>query len=217
MPASSDCFGEVPTAMRTTLVLLSAMAAAPLLGLAQDNDNTAATMRNLQAAYRGESNAHQRYLAFAQKEDEEEYSGVASLFRAAARAEEIHAANHAAVIRKFGGVPDAQLEEPIVRSTRQNIEVAVKGETYERDEMYPGFLRQAGSDGNTEAERTFTLALAAETEHAKLFQNALDNLESFREARVFYVCPVCGFTASAPEFDSCPSCATPKERFEQVS
>jgi rubrerythrin len=203
------------TAMRTTLVLL-AIAAAPLVGLAQDNGNAAATLKNLQTAYRGESNAHQRYLAFAQKADEEEYSGVASLFRAAARAEEIHAANHAIVIRKLGGVPDAQLEEPVTSSTRENIEVAIKGETYERDQMYPDFLRQAGSGGNAEAERTFTLALAAETEHAKLLQNALDNLETFREARVFYVCPVCGFTASEPNFDSCPSCATPKERFEQV-
>ncbi len=201
--------------MRTTLALL-AIAAVPLLSHAQENGSPAATMKNLQAAYRGESNAHQRYLAFAQKADEEEYAGAASLFRAAARAEEIHAANHAAVIRKLGGVPDVQLEEPVVRSTRENIEVAIKGETYERDQMYPNFLRQAGSDGNSEAERTFTFALAAETEHAILFQNALDNLESFREARVFYVCPVCGFTASDPQFESCPSCATPKEQFEQV-
>ena len=200
--------------MRAKLVLL-AMAAAPLVGLAQDNGSTATTMKNLQAAFRGESNAHQRYLAFAQKADEEEYSGVASLFRAAARAEEIHAANHAAVIRKLGGAPDVQLEEPVVQSTRENIEAAIKGETYERGQMYPDFLRQAGG-GNAEAVRTFTLALAAETEHAKLFRNALDNLETFKKARVFFVCPVCGFTASEPDFDSCPSCATPRERFQQV-
>ncbi len=201
--------------MKTTLLSLPALAEPPLVGPAQDNGNAADTVKNLQAAFRGESNARQRYLAFAQKADVEEYSGVASLFRAAARAEEIHAANHAAVIRKFGGVPDVQLVEPAVRSTRENIEVAIKGETYERDQMYPDFLRQAGG-GNAEAVRTFTLALAAETEHAKLFRNALDNLETFKKARVFFVCPVCGFTASEPDFDSCPSCATPRERFQQV-
>ncbi len=203
--------------MRTTLVLLCGLAAVPLLGAAEAEGATAATMKNLQAAFRGESNAHQRYLAFAQKADEEGYAGVASLFRAAARAEEIHATNHAAVIRTFGGVPEAQLEEPVVRTTRENIEVAIKGETYERDEMYPQFLRQASDDGNSEAVRTFTFAQAAETEHARLYADALENLEKLKESKVFYVCPVCGFTAAEPNFENCPTCATPKERFEQVS
>jgi rubrerythrin len=31
-----------------------------------------------------------------------------------------------------------------VKSTRENLEAAVKGETYERDTMYPDFLKQAG-------------------------------------------------------------------------
>ena len=174
-------------------------------------------MTNLQAAFNGESNAHARYLAFARKADNEGYAGAASLFRAAARAEEIHAANHAAVIEKFGGIPDAKLETPTVKSTRENLAAAIKGETYERDEMYPAFIRQAKSDGASQAVRTFRFALAAEAEHAKLYADTLDNLESMTASRVFFVCPTCGFTRSNPNFDRCPTCATPKERFEQVS
>ena len=114
-------------------------------------------MSNLQTAFNGESNAHARYLAFAVKADAEGYAGVASLFRAAARAEEIHAGNHAAVIKDFGGIPVAKLEDPGVKSTRENLEAALKGENYERDVMYPAFLSQATSDASAEALRTFRL------------------------------------------------------------
>ena len=64
------------------------------------------TLDNLQAGFNGESNAHSRYLAFAEKADQEGYGEVASLFRAAAKAEEVHATNHAAVIKKMGGTPE---------------------------------------------------------------------------------------------------------------
>jgi rubrerythrin len=62
----------------------------------------ATTLTNLQAAYGGESNAHAKYTAFALKASEEGFQDVASLFRAAARAEQIHAENHARVMRKLG-------------------------------------------------------------------------------------------------------------------
>ncbi len=90
----------------------------------------AATTANLQAAFSGESNARTRYLAFAEKADSEGYAGVASLFHAAARAEQVHAANHAAVIEKLGGIPEDNIAPPAFNSTRDNIEVALKGERY---------------------------------------------------------------------------------------
>ena len=175
------------------------------------------TLRNLQAAFNGESNAHARYLACAANADKEGYAGVASLFRAAARAEEIHAGNHAAVIKEYGRAPEMKLDAVQVKSTRDNLETAIKGETYERDEMYPAFLSQANSDDSASAARTFRFALAAEAEHAKLFANALKNLERMRTSRAFYVYPACGFTVAKLDFNFCPTCATPNERFEQVS
>jgi rubrerythrin len=201
---------------KRTLALLCGLGIVVPSAVATDKIS-AATMINLQAAFNGESNAHARYLAFAEKADKEGYAGAASLFRAAARAEEIHAANHANVIKRSGGVTDAKVAPPTVKSTRENLAAAIKGETYERDEMYTVFIRQAKSDGASEAVRTFTFALAAEAEHAKLYADALTNLESMTASRVFYVCPTCGFTSSNPNLDRCPTCATPKERFEQVS
>src|SRR5260370_5219664 len=104
------------------------------------------TLENMQAAFNGESNAHIRYLAFAKHADNEGYGEVASLFRAAARAEEIHARNHAVVIKEMGAVPQAKIDSPEMKSTRENLEAAIKGESYERDTMYPAFLKQAVTD-----------------------------------------------------------------------
>src|SRR5262245_37578994 len=97
------------------------------------------TLSKLQAAFNGESNAYPRYVAFAEQADAEGYTQVASLFRAAARSEEIHAAGHAAVIKEMGGTPKADPRQPQVNATRENLRAALRGESYERDTMYPTF------------------------------------------------------------------------------
>lgn len=176
-----------------------------------------ATLDNLLTAYAGERNAHTRYLAFARQADVEGYPGAASLFRAAARAEEIHAENHAKVIRNYGGVPKERREDWMVRSTGENLLTAIRGETFERDEMYASFIRQAETEGANDALRTFRFAIEAEKEHARLYRDTLDRLSEMTEKRTFYVCPTCGFTAGETDWSRCPTCATPREQFEQVS
>jgi rubrerythrin len=177
------------------------------------------TLNNLQEAFNGESNAHARYLAFAAKADEEGYGEVASLFRAAASAEEIHAANHAAVIRKLGGVPHAAIQAPNVESTRENLEHAIEGESYERDIMYPRFLLQARAAHLGDAVTTLSEARAAEAEHAKLYKQALSRLDQLKGSRSkeYFVCPVCGYTTARLDFANCPTCSTPKEVYLTVS
>src|SRR5512140_444341 len=130
------------------------------------------TSVDLQAAYDDASNARERYLAFARRADDDGYAQIARLFRAAARAEEIHAANHAAVIRKMGAQP-----KPVVKTTRENLEATIAAESYQRDSTYPAYIAQAKEDDNAEAQRTFTLAHNAEIEHVKLFSEALANME----------------------------------------
>ncbi len=177
----------------------------------------APTLSNLQAAFNGESNANAKYLAFAAKADQEGHKRVAALFRAAARAEQIHANNHAAVIRKMGGTPECKIDPPVVKSTRDNLKVAIEGETYERDIMYPAFIKVAQEEKNSAALRTFQFALEAETEHARLYLAALENLAQMKTAATFYVCAVCGYTVEKMEFDRCPVCHHPKEKFETIS
>ncbi len=174
------------------------------------------TLLNLQAAYEGESNATIKYTAFAIKAEVEGYLRAAALFRAAARAEQVHAAHHAWIIKKMGGTPTAVIHSPEVKSTRENLEAAKAGEEYERDVMYPGFIKEAEASGFKDAVRTFDLALKAETVHAKLYGDAL-NLEAQREQTTFYVCLVCGEVTDNPaETEHCPICNAPKEKFAVI-
>jgi rubrerythrin len=176
------------------------------------------TLSNLMAAYDGESNARVRYQAFAKQADAEGYGAVASLFRAAARAEGIHANNHAEVIRQMGGTPRAEVKPPQVKTTAENLKAAIAGEEYERDVMYPKFLALAKAENNGAAVETLEYAGQAEGTHARLYTEALNNLSQWKApARKFYVCTVCGYTVSEITFKKCPSCKSPKEKYEAVS
>jgi rubrerythrin len=191
-----------------------------MLGIAAE---TAVTVQNLLTAFDGESNAHARYTAFAVKADADGLHGAASLFRAAGRAEQIHAANHARVIKQLGGEAVCAIHAVEVKSTLENLKAALGGETYEIDTMYPGFLEEAAEHKNTAAIRSFTGALEAEKTHARLFGEAIALLVGGKkdtwigEARDFYVCPVCGYTSETEEeHEHCPVCNCPWERFEII-
>ncbi len=172
------------------------------------------TLENLQKAYNGESNAHVMYLAFADKAEEEGYQDVANLFKAVARAEEIHRDNHARVIEAMGATPENSITTPQVNSTADNLDKsmggnlsnAIKGESYERDSMYPEFIEQAKAENDTAALNTFELALAAETQHADLFSKVREDLDNRREAsNSYFVCTVSGETFDRqPEAEACP-------------
>src|SRR4030042_6184414 len=136
----------------------------------------------LKEAFAGESQANRRYLAFATKADQEGFPQVARLFRAAAEAETVHAHNH---LRTLNGI----------KSTKENLQAAVGGETHEFKQMYPEMIEAAKAEGNKAAERTFTFANEVEKIHAQLYQKVLDGLGSSKENYPYYVCPVCGYTA----------------------
>jgi rubrerythrin len=181
------------------------------------------TIQNLLAAFEGESNAHAKYIAFAVKADEDGLHGAASLFRAAGRAEQIHAANHARVIKQLGSEARCEIHSVEIKSTLENLKAALSGEQHEIDVMYPEFLAEAEARGNTLAVRTFTGALEAEKTHARLYGEAIallqgGQLESWiASAREFYVCPVCGYTSETEEeHERCPVCNCPWEKFEII-
>ena len=192
--------------------------AAAVVGTKTADKGSSRTLENLQAAFDGESNAHNKYLVFAKKAGEEGYGEVASLFRAAAKAEEIHASNHAVVIRKLGAEPKADIHAPEVKSTRENLAVAIAGEVYERDTMYPEFIAEAKAANNSDALRTFTYAIKTEAEHARLYTEALNKLESLRGAsKLYFVCRVCGYTTENLNFLRCLVCGVAKTEYSPMS
>ena len=157
----------------------------------------------LKEAFAGESQANRTYIAFAVKADQEGNPQVARLFRAAAEAETVHAHNH---LRALKGI----------RSTKENLQEAISGETHEFKSMYPEMIEAAKADGNKEAERTFTYASEVEKIHAQLYMKLLDALGTSQESYPYYVCPVCGYTAEKDAPDVCPVCGTKGKMFRRI-
>ena len=178
---------------------------------------------NLLAAYEGESNAHSKYILFAVKADAEGWHGAASLFRAAARAEEIHATNHARVLRQLGTEARCEIHPAEVKSTLENLRAALTGEQYEIDTMYPGFIAEASESDVPIATRSFTWAMEAEKTHARLYVEAIELVEKevldswAASSYDFYVCAACGYTTmTAQEQGRCPVCNLAIEKFEVI-
>ncbi len=156
------------------------------------------TMKDLMDAFAGESQANRKYTAFAKKAEAEGKPNAAKLFKAAADAETLHALKHLEVAGKIG-------------STADNLKTGVEGETYEYKDMYPEFLKDAEAEGNKAAIMTFTFAMKAEEVHAKLYQEALENIDQTEEV-FYYLCPVCGnIEKSVPE--KCSICGVPGSKF----
>lgn len=156
------------------------------------------TLKNLMEAFAGESQANRKYTAFARKAEAEGKTNAAKLFKAAADAETLHALKHFEVAGKIG-------------STSDNLKAAVEGETYEYKDMYPDFLKDAEAEGHKQATVTFGFALKAEEVHARLYQEALENIDQTEEI-FYYLCPVCGnIEKSVP--DKCFICGVPGSKF----
>jgi len=130
------------------------------------------THENLKAAFAGESQANRRYLYFARRADIEGYPDVGGLFRDTSEAETGHAFGHLDFLKEAG---DPNTGEPI-GSTEQNLKSAIKGETYEFTEMYPGFAKTARGEGFDEVAEWFETLAKAEKSHAGRFTKGLEGL-----------------------------------------
>lgn len=150
------------------------------------------TEAGLLEAFAGESQANRKYLAFAEKAEQEGYTAAARLFRAAAAAETVHAHAH---LRALGGI----------RTTADNLRDALGGETHEFTAMYPQMIADASDEGFDNAHRSFRFANAVEKVHASLYQKAIDNLGQ-NVLVDYYVCKVCGNTVEGAPHGPCAVC-----------
>lgn len=162
------------------------------------------TTDDLKYAFAGESQANQKYRAFAKKAEKDGYANVAKLFRTAAEAERIHAEGHFA---SLDGIND----------TAANLQAAIDGETEEFTEMYPPMLERAEAAGH-KAKRMFGFALKAEKVHADLYTQALEAVKAGKdlsEAEI-YLCPFCGHIELGFPGQPCPICGAKPEKYVQV-
>jgi len=161
------------------------------------------TTDNLKEAFAGESQAHQKYRAFAKKAEKDGLVNIARLFRTAAEAERIHAEGHLVALDGVG-------------STIENLKASIAGETYEYTEMYPPMLKQAEAEKN-KARRMFGFAVKAEEVHAELYRKALEAAEKGRDiTEEAWLCPVCGYIEMGTPPEACPVCGVKGEKFVKV-
>jgi len=156
----------------------------------------------LKNALAGESQAHVKYAAFAEKAAQENLPNVARIFKANSYAEQIHATNH---LRTLGGIG----------KTAENLEGALSGENFEIAEMYDAYKVVAEHQGEKAALMMFDRANEAEKVHAVLYKNAKDAVAKGQDVPAvdIHVCPVCGFTMDGHAPDQCPLCGAPKAKF----
>lgn len=159
------------------------------------------TKDNLKEAFAGESQAFQKYRAFAKRAEKDGFANIARLFRTTAEAERIHAEGH---LQALEGI----------MSTAENLLAAINGETHEYTNMYPPMLSQAEAEGH-KAKRMFGYAVKAEEVHSQLYKLALEAVqrgEDLTEAQ-FYLCPVCGYIEFGKPPETCPVCKLKGDKF----
>ena len=121
------------------------------------------TLKNLESALAGESMAHIKYRYFARIARAEGFEDVANHFEHTADQEIKHAWGH---LELLIGKP----------STKECLEKAIEGETYEFTTMYPTFKDQAAQEGHT-AVQEFQEQIDESIEHAEEFKAVLAKAE----------------------------------------
>jgi len=162
------------------------------------------TNENLETAFSGESQAYQKYTAFAEKAEKDGFANIAKLFRTTAEAERIHAAGHLKAMDKIG-------------STADNLQAAIGGETYEFEDMYPPMHEQAVKEGH-KAKKMFGYALEAEKVHAELYEKALQAAKEGKDLDEvnIYLCPICGHIELGTPPENCPVCGAKASAYVQI-
>ena len=176
------------------------------------------TEQNLINAFGGESQAHMRYLHFANQAKKEGFNNVTRLFGAIAYAEYVHAGDHYRELRHLnGGFVANSMAVFGPGDTKKNLKLAIDGENFEIEEMYPVYLEVAKFQEEKGAQRTFEWAYGTEKMHKILYEKALDSINSGNDVELdkIQVCEVCGYTLEGEAPDNCPLCNASKDKFTE--
>jgi len=173
------------------------------------------TETNLRSAYAGESQAHMRYAIYAERAKKEGFPNVSRLFTAVSSAERVHATNHYMNILTKGGSLTVSGAVFGSRTTSENLQAGIDGETFEIREMYPAYKVVAQFQGEKGAETSFSWALEAEKIHAILYQEAKKAVDQGKDAVLgpVRICTICGYTVEGDMPEKCPICNSGKETF----
>jgi len=160
---------------------------------------------NLERAYEDECVTYVRYLAFARQAEEEGFQNIAHLFRATAEGETVHALNQLEALEG-------------VKSTEENLRVAIQEEEGDFFALYPQFIQDAQAEDRTEAVLSLTWIKQAERTHFGLLRQALGTFQRGKdiEKEEYFLCTNCGLVAVGAAPSSCPVCKAPQRLFRRV-
>jgi rubrerythrin len=201
--------------MKTPLFIsLSLLVLAGISGFTGATDKT---ISNLQEAFKGESNASAKYAAYADQARKDGFPQISAMFAATSKAEAIHAENHKKVLEKMGQKVEPFKPQFTVKSTKENLDDAIKGETFEMTTMYPGYIVTAKTENAANAVKSFRWAMDTEKKHQLMYQKTLAALNGKLTntlPKVYWVCPKCGNTYDElkPE-SSCSFCSTGRDKY----
>ncbi len=123
------------------------------------------TIKNLEAAFAGESMAYQKYLYFAKLARKKGNEEVAKAFEDTAKHEIGHAEGHLRFL-----FPEDSL------SVEDLLKLAIAGETHEYTEMYPSFEKTAQEENHLMAVGEFKEQILESKDHAEFFKNNLEKI-----------------------------------------
>ncbi len=173
------------------------------------------TLDNLKAAVTGETGATTKYSAYAEMAEKAGLKQIASLWRATAAAELIHIDMEYKLVAK----DDPSWAKPSASAPSEapvdlNLIDSANGEIYETSDMYPAFIKKAQEEGRADAVRVFTRAKLAEAYHAERYLQAYNNIDNADDEK-YYLCPLCGYIHKGKDFEKCPICFCPADKFRE--
>jgi rubrerythrin len=160
------------------------------------------TQSNMKQAFSGESQAYQRYLAYATRAADEYKEGIYKLFHAVAASEKIHAQRHLSYMKG-------------IRSTAENLKEAMEGEMHEFKTLYPRMISDAKDEKEQGPGISLSHANEVEKTHYELFKKALADPDKF-PAQDYFLCTACGYVVPNEAPATCPVCGAVKKSFSKV-
>ena len=185
------------------------------------------TLKNLAAAFVGESQARNRYTFYAKVAKKEGYEQIAGIFYETAEQEKEHASWLLKLInelKKKSGQPVEEIKieavvPTVLGTTAENLKAAAAGENYEYTTMYPEFADVAEKEGLTEIAARLRAIAVAEKHHEERYLKLLEQVKAgtvFKKPqKVWWVCRECGYVHFGTEPpEKCPSCSHPRSFYQ---
>jgi rubrerythrin len=179
------------------------------------------TARCLRDCFCANSMAHVRYLLFAQKAKEENFPGIAHLFRALALSRYTRASEQYHLVNELIGTRAVSTDTFFIFArTMDNLERARDAEAGEANELLPAYAAVAESQGEEGAARSLKRSAVISRRRAALLDDVIRKTKhAAEEPKIdgLYVCRACCHFTDLIAQEGCPVCGSERTGFIAVT